>query len=133
MHLKYTKEILKITKENIGQRDFSVFTPFQWLYMWFGIVGCIPEVHTFLLTPLLSYMIIICYIYHIRHIWHIWHKLKKWRNDIHHMTLCNMLLWVSKEIVQYIHKINSTMTYLEHFNLLYPGWVHFVIPPKKQR
>ena len=25
--LKYTKEILKITKENIGQRDFSVFTP----------------------------------------------------------------------------------------------------------
>ena len=29
MHLKYTKEILKNTKENIGQRYFSVFTPYN--------------------------------------------------------------------------------------------------------
>ena len=29
LHLKYTKEILKNTKENIGQRDFSFFTPYN--------------------------------------------------------------------------------------------------------
>ena len=29
MHLKDTKEILKNTKENIGQRDFSFFTPYN--------------------------------------------------------------------------------------------------------
>ena len=27
LHLKYTKEILKNKKENIGQRDVSVLTP----------------------------------------------------------------------------------------------------------
>ena len=32
LHLKYTKEILKNTKENIGQRDFSVFDPLTYFY-----------------------------------------------------------------------------------------------------
>ena len=82
LNLKYTKEILKNTKENIGQMDFSFFTPIQYFYCWLLIVGCIPEDLTVLLTPITQYvhnfiwcmsLRLFCHICHICHIWRIWH------------------------------------------------------------
>ena len=40
MHLKYTKEILKNSNKMEVRGNFS-FYPLQYLYRWFGIVGCI--------------------------------------------------------------------------------------------
>ena len=79
-------------KGKYGSEGFFIFYPLQYFYRWFGIVGCIPVVHTLLLTPVLSYIWLSHAICHIRHIWHIWHIWLKWRNDIHHMAL-----WMSKE------------------------------------
>ena len=54
LHLKYTKEILKSTMENIGQRDFSFF-PFTIFIYVIWVSGYIHEVLTVLLTPITPY------------------------------------------------------------------------------
>ena len=52
-HLKYTKEILKYTKNFFGNRIFH-FWPWKQLFRISNMVGCIPEVLTLLLTPILT-------------------------------------------------------------------------------
>ena len=64
------------------------------------MVGCIPEVLTLLLTPILTYLWVSyarCHVCHtcqishicqICHIWHIWHVRC---SDIHHMYVCQYI------------------------------------------
>ena len=52
------------------------------------MVGSIPELLTFLLTPILTFICMsnaICHICQLCHLCHIWHI---WWFDIHHMYVC---------------------------------------------
>ena len=56
-------------------RSEGVFTPLEYLYRWFGIVGLIPEVNTLLLTPITPYLhnVILCMsLLNFCDICHIW-------------------------------------------------------------
>ena len=50
---KYTKEILKNTKEKSGSRIFHILAQKQFCTI-SNRVGCIPQVLTLLLTPILT-------------------------------------------------------------------------------
>ena len=68
---KIQRKFPKIQRENV---DFGIFANFYLKY--FKLYGCIPEVPTLLLIPILpydpmSYVLPICV--KICHIWHLWH------------------------------------------------------------
>ena len=78
---------------------------FQWKIQVRGIFqfwdsGLHSLVHTFLLTPVLSHILLSHAICHIRNLWHTWHIWQKWQNDIHHMTLCAYGVMVVKITVR---------------------------------
>ena len=83
--LKYTKEILKNTKEKSGIGIFQ-FLAIQRIFRISKMVGCIPEVLTLLLTPILKYICMSnarCHICQICHICHLCMVI-----NAHHMYVC---------------------------------------------
>ena len=74
-----------------------IFYPLQYQFRKCGIVGCIPEVHAFLLTPVLSHTWLLNTICHT---WHICYIRQKWHNDIDHMTLCKYGVMGDKRTVR---------------------------------
>ena len=82
------------------------------------MVGCIPEVLTLLLTPILTYLYMsyarchVCHICQICHIWHIWHV---WCSDIHHMYVCQYGCQKKR------WDLSNTVRYLKHVTYFSSG------------
>ena len=77
--LNYIKVNSKKYKGKYRSEGFFSYYPLYWLYRWFGIVGCIPEVYTLLLTPITPYLNNVIWCMSLRHFYHICHICHIWR------------------------------------------------------
>ena len=74
---KYRKEILKNTKEK-SETGYSSFWPLKHFFWISKIVGCIIEVLTLFLTPILTYIYVKCQMSYMTYMTYV----------IHHMYVC---------------------------------------------
>ena len=73
------KENSEKYKGKMWKLVFYNFEPLQLFKTFLIALFCIPEVLTYLLTPILSYLYKVCVWWHMHQIWHFWQFWHKWR------------------------------------------------------